>query len=54
MSEEKAIRSRIAGWHEATAAGDVERVLALIDEDVVFLGAGRAPGVCRPRAPVRC
>lgn len=44
MSEdEKAIRSLIAEWHQATAAGDVERVLALIDEDVVFLGAGRAP-----------
>ena len=41
--DEQAIRSVIATWMEASAAGDLERVLALMDDDVVFLGAGRPP-----------
>lgn len=41
--DEQAIRNLIATWHEATAAGDVERILPLMDEDVVFLVAGQAP-----------
>ena len=42
-SDEKAIRHLIAEWHRATAAGDVAAVLPLMSQDVVFLGAGRAP-----------
>lgn len=30
-------------WHRATAAGDVEAVLPLMTEDVVFLVAGKPP-----------
>lgn len=41
--DEKAIRGVIARWHEATAAGKVEDVLPLMDEDVIFLVAGKAP-----------
>jgi len=33
----------VALWHSATAAGDVETVLGLMSEDVVFLGTGRPP-----------
>ncbi|HSU45055.1 MAG TPA: SgcJ/EcaC family oxidoreductase [Casimicrobiaceae bacterium] len=40
---EEAIRALLRTWHEATAAGDVARILPLMAEDVVFLGAGRAP-----------
>src|SRR5437762_1411451 len=40
-SDEQAIRTLIATWMEATRAGDLNRVLELMDDDVVFLGAGR-------------
>lgn len=44
MSEdEKAIRSVIARWHDATAQGDVDSILELMSEDVVFLVAGSEP-----------
>ena len=43
VSDEQAIRSVIATWMDATAAGDLPRVLALMDDDVVFLGPGRPP-----------
>lgn len=42
-ADEKAIRAVIARWHEATAAGRVEDVLPLMDENVVFLVAGKPP-----------
>jgi uncharacterized protein (TIGR02246 family) len=42
-SDERAIRSLMATWMEASSRGDLERVLALMDEDVVFLGPGRPP-----------
>ena len=42
-SDEQAIRSVIATWLEATSRGDLERVLELMAEDVVFLAAGRPP-----------
>ena len=42
-SDEQAIRSLVALWHSATASGDVETVLSLMAEDVVFLVAGRPP-----------
>lgn len=42
-SDEQAIRNVVARWHSATAAGDVDTVLSLMAEDVVFLVAGRPP-----------
>lgn len=39
----EAIRRLVAEWHRATAAGDVDAVLPLMAEDVVFLTAGRPP-----------
>jgi uncharacterized protein (TIGR02246 family) len=41
--DEQAIRNLVAQWHSATAAGDVEAVLRLMNEDVVFLVAGHPP-----------
>jgi uncharacterized protein (TIGR02246 family) len=41
--DEQAIRSLVATWMQATAAGDLPRVLELMADDVVFLGAGRPP-----------
>jgi uncharacterized protein (TIGR02246 family) len=40
-SDEQAIRDLVALWHSATVAGDVDTVLGLMAEDVVFLVAGR-------------
>ena len=42
-SDEQAIRNLVALWHRATAAGDVDTVLTLMSEDVIFLGVGRPP-----------
>jgi len=42
-NDERLIRNLVAKWHEATAAGDVDSVLALMAEDVVFLVAGQPP-----------
>jgi uncharacterized protein (TIGR02246 family) len=42
-SDQEAIRDLIALWHRATAAGEVETVLGLMSEDVVFLVAGQPP-----------
>jgi uncharacterized protein (TIGR02246 family) len=42
-ADERAIRDLIARWHEATAAGDVDTILGLMSEDVVFLVAGKEP-----------
>ena len=42
-TDEQAIRDLVALWHSATAAGDVETVLRLMSEDVVFLVAGHPP-----------
>jgi uncharacterized protein (TIGR02246 family) len=42
-NDEQAIRALISTWMEASAAGDSARVLELMTEDVVFLGAGRPP-----------
>jgi len=41
--DERAIRELVATWHRATAAGDLERILSLMAEDVVFLTPGRPP-----------
>jgi uncharacterized protein (TIGR02246 family) len=44
MSEdEKAIRSLVAAWMAATLRGDVDAVLAMMTEDVVFMVPGLDP-----------
>jgi uncharacterized protein (TIGR02246 family) len=42
-SDEDQIRALVATWMEATRRGDVQAVLDLMTEDVVFLVAGRPP-----------
>jgi uncharacterized protein (TIGR02246 family) len=42
-SDEQAIREIVETWHRATAAGEISRILPLMAEDAVFLGAGRPP-----------
>ena len=42
-SDEQAISSLVASWHRATAAGDVDAVLALMADDAIFLVAGQPP-----------
>jgi uncharacterized protein (TIGR02246 family) len=42
-ADEQAIRAAVQAWMQASADGDVASVLALIDDDVVFLGPGRPP-----------
>ena len=41
ITDEQAIRDLVALWHRATAAGDVDTVLGLMADDVVFLVAGQ-------------
>jgi uncharacterized protein (TIGR02246 family) len=41
--DQQAIREVLALWHRATAAGDVNTVLNLMAEDVVFLVPGHPP-----------
>ena len=43
MSDEEQIRTLVETWHAATRAGDVDTVLGLMTEDVVFLVPGRPP-----------
>lgn len=42
-ADEQTIRNLVAQWHRATAAGDVDTVLGLMSEDVVFLVPGKPP-----------
>jgi uncharacterized protein (TIGR02246 family) len=42
-SDEQEIRQLVDRWFEATKAGDVDTVLSLMSDDVVFLVPGRAP-----------
>jgi len=42
-SDEQAIRALVTTWMQASADGDLQRVLELMADDVVFLGAGRPP-----------
>ncbi len=42
-SDEEQIRELVATWQSATQAGDVDKVLGLMTEDVVFLLPGRPP-----------
>lgn len=41
--DDRQIRDLVATWMEATRSGDVDRVLGLMTDDVVFLVPGRAP-----------
>lgn len=41
--DEKQIRAAIGKWHDATAEGDVDAILELMSEDVVFLVGGHEP-----------
>ena len=41
--DELAIRSVIDTWMRASGAGDLPKVLELMDDDVVFLAPGRPP-----------
>jgi len=43
QSDEQEIRQLVATWIAATKAGDIETVLTLMAEDVVFLMPGRPP-----------
>jgi uncharacterized protein (TIGR02246 family) len=43
QSDEQEIRQLVATWITATKAGDIETVLTLMAEDVVFLMPGRSP-----------
>ena len=43
LSDEDQIRALVQTWHSATKAGDVDTVLGLMTEDVVFLVPGRPP-----------
>ena len=43
QSDEEQIRELVATWMTATKAGDVETVLNLMADDVVFLVPGRPP-----------
>jgi len=42
-TDEQAIRDLVATWHRSTAKGDVDSVLTLMAEDVVFLVQGHPP-----------
>jgi uncharacterized protein (TIGR02246 family) len=41
--DQREIRALVATWQQAGAPGNYDRVLTLVDEDVVFLGPGRPP-----------
>ena len=43
QSDEQQIRDLVATWLSASKAGDVDTVLGLMTDDVVFLVPGRAP-----------
>lgn len=43
MNDEMSIRRVIADWIEATAAGDLDRVLSLMTDDVEFVTPARTP-----------
>lgn len=47
QSDEQEIRQLIATWMEATKSGDIDTVLSLMAEDVVFLLPGQAPMIGR-------
>ena len=42
-ADEQQIRDLVATWMSATRAGDIDTVLSLMTDDVVFLVPGKAP-----------
>ena len=42
-TDEQTIKYLIERWHRATADGDVDTILGLMSEDVVFLVCGKPP-----------
>jgi uncharacterized protein (TIGR02246 family) len=48
QTDEQAIRELTATWMAATRVGDVEAVLGLMAEDVVFLVTGQSPMIGKP------
>lgn len=42
-TDEQQIRELVATWMSATSAGDIDRVLSLMTDDVVYLVAGQPP-----------
>lgn len=46
-TDEQQIRDLVATWMRATKAGDIDTVLDLMTEDVIFLVVGRDPMVGR-------
>jgi uncharacterized protein (TIGR02246 family) len=42
-ADEQAIRDAVQTWMQASADGDLPRILALLDDEVVFLGPARPP-----------
>jgi len=43
MTDERAIRDVVATWMTASQAGDIETLLGLMSDDVVFMVPGREP-----------
>ena len=43
LSDEDQIRALVQTWQSATTAGDVDTVLGLMTEDVIFLVPGKPP-----------
>src|SRR5947209_3140929 len=43
MSDEQAIRELVAEWMRATEAGDIDSIMDLIADDVVFMVPGQPP-----------
>jgi uncharacterized protein (TIGR02246 family) len=43
QDDEQAIRQLLTTWLDASKAGDTEKVLSLMTEDVVFLVTGQSP-----------
>lgn len=42
-ADEQAVRDLVGRWHAATTAADIDTVLGLMSDDVVFLVAGQPP-----------
>jgi uncharacterized protein (TIGR02246 family) len=43
QADEQAIRTLIDDWMQASARGDLDQVLSMMSDDVVFMTAGREP-----------
>jgi uncharacterized protein (TIGR02246 family) len=48
QQDEQEIRQLVTTWMEATKAGDIDTVLGLMTDDVVFLVTGRPPMIGKP------